>query len=167
MSPLTLAIDQLIAAREYTNMTIADLPDELWFRLPAAGVTHVAWQAGHLAVAEYGLVLKRIRGEQPEDEALISTAFRQAFGRGSQPQADPQANPTPAEIRAALQRVHVAALRLLPTLTDAELDESAGDPPHPLFITKLGAILWCARHEMVHTGQIALLRRMFGSAPRW
>jgi hypothetical protein len=39
------------------------------------------------------------------------------------------------------------------------------EQPRPLFKTKLGAIEWCAQHEFVHAGQIALLRRLMGKAP--
>ena len=39
--------------------------------------------------------------------------------------------------------------------------------PHRLFHTRLGSLLWCSRHEMVHAGQIALLRRMIGRKPLW
>ena len=34
--------------------------------------------------------------------------------------------------------------------------------PHPLFETKLGAVDYAAGHEMVHNGQIGLLRRLMG-----
>ena len=72
----------------------------------------------------------------------------------------------PQELRAVLDRVHVEALKLLPTLTEAELDQPVDKPP-PVFTTKLGALLWCAQHEMPHAGQIGLLRRLFGKPPLW
>ena len=33
--------------------------------------------------------------------------------------------------------------------------------------TKLQVLHWCANHELVHAGQIALLRRLFGQKPIW
>ncbi len=33
--------------------------------------------------------------------------------------------------------------------------------------TKLRALLWCAHHEMLHAGQIGLLRRHLGYSPMW
>ena len=30
-----------------------------------------------------------------------------------------------------------------------------------MFKTKLEAITWCAQHEMIHVGQIGLLRHLF------
>jgi len=57
-------------------------------------------------------------------------------------------------------------LRELPTLSDAELDQPVPHP-HRFAKTKLLALLWCAHHEMLHAGQIGLLRRLLGHAPLW
>ena len=61
-------------------------------------------------------------------------------------------------------RVHHQALAELPMVDDAELDNPT-DPPHPVFKTKLGAIDFSSQHELVHAGQIAMLRRLMGKAP--
>ena len=34
--------------------------------------------------------------------------------------------------------------------------------PHQFATTKLRALLWCAQHEMLHAGQIGMLRRYLG-----
>ena len=49
-------------------------------------------------------------------------------------------------------------------LDEAELDQPVLKP-HPVAKTKLWALLWCAQHEMLHAGQIGLLRRQLGYAP--
>lgn len=165
MTRLEMAVGQIIAAREYAQSYIEAILPEEWFRQPSEGVTHLAWQVGHLAVAEYSLALRRIRGEHPDDEKFISGEFRELFGRGSTPVADPHLYPEPTEIRLTLEAVHVKFLELTATMTDAQLDEPT--EPHRFFNTKLGALLWCARHETYHVGQIALVRRLLGYAPRW
>jgi uncharacterized damage-inducible protein DinB len=33
--------------------------------------------------------------------------------------------------------------------------------------TKLEALFWCSQHELIHAGQIALLRRLIGKEPQW
>ena len=76
MSRLTLAIGQIQGARQYTLGLLEDVKPEDWFRQPSEGVTHVAWQVGHLAFAEHALALKRTRGERAEDDALFSNDFR-------------------------------------------------------------------------------------------
>jgi long-subunit fatty acid transport protein len=47
---------------------------------------------------------------------------------------------------------------------DVELDMPV-ERPHPVFKTKLAAVEYCEPHEMVHAGQIALLRRLMGKPP--
>ena len=97
---------------------------------------------------------------------LMSLAMLTIFGKGSTPDADPRKYPPLDDIRSAFERVHAAALTECAKLKDADLDAPALKP-HRLFTTKLGSLQWCARHEMLHAGQIALLRRMIGRKPTW
>jgi len=161
---LQLAIDQIVFARNYTIGLLEKTPKADWYRQPPGVVTHVGWQVGHIAFAEYRLALFRIRGEQPQDNDLLSPEFRRVFGANSVPQPD-SAYPQD-EIRAVLDGVHEQVLRELPGLTDAELDQPVPHP-HPFAKTKLLALLWCAYHEMLHAGQIGLLRRHLGYPPMW
>lgn len=166
VSRLKLALDQIVLTRAYTNKLLETVDWSEWFRQPAQGVTHIAWQVGHLAMAEYRLLLERIRGKRPEDGRLISDDFLRRFGRESVPEPDPAKNPTALEIRAVFDRVHELGLRELSTLPDAALDQPTVSP-HPLFQTKLGALFWRAEHEMLHAGQIGLLKRLLGHAATW
>ena len=164
MTRLEFAIEQIRQARQYTCRLIETVDHADWFRIPPAGVTHVAWQVGHLAMAHYVLCLERIRGTRPEDGNLIPEDLRARFGRGSVPDADPAKNPTPEEVRAIFDRVYRQTLEELPDLSDQELDRPP-HRPHPQFSTKYGALTWAARHEMLHAGQIGLLRRQLGASP--
>src|SRR5688500_12269674 len=82
-----LAIQQLEFARGYTHSILAEIDESQWFGMPAGCPTHVAWQVGHLAMAEYGLCLFRQRGRQPIDLELMSSGFRKLFSRGTVPDA--------------------------------------------------------------------------------
>jgi len=164
MSRLQLLIDELTATRGYTENMLAAIPAEDWFRQPADGVTHIAWQVGHLAIAEYHLAVHRIRGRRTEDADLIPENFSALFGKGSVPEPEAAKYPSVPEIRAVFDRVHQQALRELADLSEDILDDPT-EAPHPMFSTKFGAIQWCALHEMLHVGQIALLRRLFGGEP--
>jgi len=162
---LELAHGQIRAARSYTNWMLEGLNEDEWFAMPG-GATHIAWQVGHLAMAQYRLCLDRIRGERPDDESLISAELLRLWGRDSVPDADRTKYPPVAELRGVFDRVYEAALRETATLTAGDL-AAAPLKPHHLFETKLGALLWCSRHEMVHAGQIGLLRRLLGRKPQW
>jgi hypothetical protein len=164
MSRIEPVIRRIATARDYTNNLLDHVPVEDWFRQPSEGVTHIAWLVGHDAVAQYALCLKRMRGERPEDEQLIPGSFRALFGKGSTPVPDAACYPSPQQIRGVFDRVHQQALSELREISEGMLDELT-EPAHPLFATKEGALEWCACHELIHAGQIALLRRLFGAEP--
>jgi hypothetical protein len=166
VSRLQLAIDQIVFARNYTAGLLDQTPAAEWFRQPPGGVSHVAWQVGHLAFGQYSLVLCRIPGTPPQGAGLLSGELVRLFGAESVPDADPSRYPSQAEIRAKFDRVHEQVLRELPGLEEAELDQPVLDPL-PLARTKLQVLLWCALHEMLHAGQIGLLRRQLGHDPLW
>jgi len=161
---LKQVLTEIDTARRYALDILSHIGDEDWFRMPAGNTTHVAWQVGHLAVAQYNLALRRMRGTHPDDEELIPTTFRELFGKGSAPTDDERAYPAVAGLRRVLDAVHTAVLSENAELPDAVLDETA-EPAHPMFRDKLGALRWTAQHEFIHVGQIALLRRIFGGDP--
>jgi len=162
MSPAEL-LDQLRFARFYTGRLIDATPLTDWSRVPPGGTSHVTWQVGHLAVAAYSLALARQRGERPEDEALLGAALRAAFGRTSAPAAD---GPSAEEALAAYRRVHARVEEEWPEFTRGSLDEPL-DRPHLICKTRRDCLAWAARHELVHAGQIGLLRRQLGHSPLW
>ena len=164
MSRLSFVVDQISTARHYTGSLLDGLEPEQWFRQPEEGVTHVAWQVGHLAAAEYSLTLRRMRGTSESDSELISEGFLKQFGKGSSPEADPGKYPSAEEIQGVFERVHRQAIEELRELPESVLDEPV-DKPHPMFSTKYGALAFCSLHEMIHAGQIGLLRRLLGCAP--
>lgn len=157
-------LGQLEFARGYTQSLLADWSDDEWFAMPAGAPTHLAWQVGHLAMAEYGLGLYRQRGRSTDDKTLMSSQFRKLFSRGTTPDANPAAYPPSVEIRATFDAVHAQVLRELPTFTAEQLDHPA-EMPYAGVPTNLGALLFCPLHEMIHAGQIGLLRRLLGKPP--
>jgi len=166
MSRLEMVRGMIRFARDYTRRFLDNLPPEDWFRQPPGGVTHIAWQVGHLAFAEYRLALLRIRGTRLEDEQLLPTWFLKQFGKDSVPDPDPAKHPAPERIRAVFDRVHERTMVETADIPDADLDQPIV-PSHPLVKTKLEVLWYCSQHEMIHAGQIALVRRLLGYAPVW
>jgi hypothetical protein len=159
-----LALGQLEFARAYTLSTIAEIDEAAWFAMPPGCPTHVAWQVGHLAMAEYGLCLYRQRGRQEVDLSLMTSGFRKLFSRGTVPDADAGKYPPAAEIRATLDRVHAQVVKEAAGLTPEQLAEPV-EMPYAVQATKLGCLLFCSHHEMLHAGQLGLLRRLLGGDP--
>jgi DinB superfamily len=169
MTRLEQALSQLKLARAYNLDLLKDIPEKDWFSMPAPGVTHVAWQVGHLATAQYHLTLARIRGNRPEDRDFFPVDnFVELFGRSSHPMEDTGQYPTPAALLATLEKISAQAAKELPTLTEEQLDQPTDlAKPHRIVTTKLSSLFWCAQHEFIHAGQIGLLRRLFGASPQW
>ena len=163
-SRLELALDRIRGSRRFTQQFVQDLTPAEWYWSPERYTTHVAWQVGHIAVAQYNLCLRRVRGRTTADEQLISDAFIEAFKLGSKPVADPILGPPLDEIQRVFNAVCEQALDELGKNNESSLEEPV-EQPHPRFKTKLESVEWSAQHELVHAGQIAMLRRLMGKPP--
>jgi len=185
-----VALDLLESSRQYLMTLLEGLSDEDWFWTPtgaetrpeavadsgprpledvpghatgaaAAYISHIAWQVGHLAMAEYGLLLFRQRGRAEVDLELMPGTFRKRFAKGSQPIGDRAAYPSPSEILEQLNKIHEQVWREAVAFSPEQLDEPL-DPPTAAYATKFGAMLMASQHEMLHCGQIGMLRRLMG-----
>jgi hypothetical protein len=155
------ALSQLDFARRYTLRLLDATPPELWYQMSAAVPTHIAWQVGHLAVSQYGLLMFRQRGRAPGDLDLVAGTFRKRFGRGSQPTTLDSSGESPADLLSRLQTIHRQAYTELAAADPASLLEPI-DMPYAVYPCKLGAILFAPLHEQIHSGQIGLIRRSLG-----
>lgn len=161
---LDAASERMRGSRKVTQSFLGDLTAAEWYWSPKEFTTHVAWQVGHIAVGQYSLCLRRVRGRTAADEKFVSDAFLTAFGIGSAPAADPKAMPPLEEIQRTFDAVFEKCLAELATHSDAELDVPL-EQPHPIFQTRLMAVEFASQHELVHAGQIAFLRRLMGKKP--
>ncbi len=161
---LEIAWRRLEFNRNYMLAMVEELTDDDWYWTPDSYPTCIAWQVGHIAMAEYGLALFRQRGRESVDSELMSSPFRKQFMKGSTPHANRESFPERSEIMAVLDRVHRQVRIELPTFDGPALDEQA-EPPHTAFATRYGALLFAADHEMIHAGQIGMLRRLMGKEP--
>jgi hypothetical protein len=157
------ALERVRRSRMYTQQFLRDLSPDDWFWSPSEYTTHIAWQVAHIAASQYSLCLRRVRGRTNEDESLISDQFIDAYKIGSTPLTGAANNLPLEEIQRVFDAVHEQALSELALFDIAELD-SPVDQPHPVFKTKFGAVDYSSQHELVHAGQIAMLRRMTNKA---
>lgn len=156
-------VEQMSWARSYTLQLVESVPDDLWEAMPEGLATNLAWQVGHLAVAQYGLMLFRQRGRTPADLDLMPGWLRKKFGRGTTPAAYDD-KPSRAELLEKLDAIHNQALTEAAEFTSESLREPT-DMPYTAYPNKLGALLFCPIHESIHAGQIGTLRRLHGLEP--
>jgi hypothetical protein len=158
---LDAVAERIKFARMYTSQFLDDLSEAEWFWTPPGFVTHVGWQVAHIAASQYGLCLFRLRGRTVEDEALIPQTFWDNFKIGSTPVAGTENNPSVATIKGVFDNMQAQVLRELAERTDEQVDVPL-EKPHPAFSTMLGGIEYSPMHELIHVGQITLLRRLMG-----
>jgi len=159
---LSIVIDQIARTRQYTCLVLNHTDRGRWFELPAGCPTHIAWQVGHITVAQAIHVLATVAGHA--DTAPLPAGWIERFGKGSAAVADPAAYPSPEEIVAGRDAVLAQALAALQNLPERVLDEPATHATGMIH-NKLDLLYWVVRHEMLHTGQIGLLRRLLGEKP--
>src|SRR5262245_51055187 len=121
-SRISAFIDNLVFARGYTIPLLDGIPAADWFTMPADCPSHVAWQVGHLALAEARLIVERVGGRTEVGGGVLPPEFIKLFARNSVPEADRTKHPSPTEIRRVFDDVHEIALRTLGDTTDADLD---------------------------------------------
>ena len=161
---LELVFRRIMFVRRYTLLSLEGLNDEDWFWTPDTYTTHIAWQVGHIAISHYGLTLFRQRGRDLEvDSELMSGRFRKMFMKGTTPKPHSDEHPDPREIMEVLDRVLARTMVELPSF-EGHLDEPV-EAPQAAFATKFGSLLFAPDHEMLHAGQIGMLRRMMGKEP--
>ena len=162
---LAIAMRRIEFARNYTMTLLGDLSPDDWFWMPESFPSHIAWQVGHLAMSEYGLTLFQQRGRDREvDSQLMSSKFRKLFMRGTTPSTDRESHPKPDEILEVLSKVHEQMRREVPRFSEEELEQPLG-PPTSAYANRYGALLFAGDHEMLHAGQIGMLRRLMGKDP--
>lgn len=161
-----MALEQIDFARRYSLRILDSIPHDQWYEFPPGSPSHVAWQAGHITIAQYRLGLERIRGKKETDERFFPSKYLQHFGKDSVPQQNAGQYPKPSGILEVMHGVHEKIMEELSSIREDDLDL----PPltdHPLAKTRLACLQWCAHHEMVHAGQLGLIRRMLGFQPLW
>jgi len=164
LSRLQIAIDHITAARDYTLTLLDEIPPDRWYEPVGNSVSHIAWQVGHLAMAEYGLTLFRIRGRQSADRDLMPSAFRKKFSRSTTPDFDVSSAIPAAEIRTVFDKVHEQALKEMAGYSEEQLEQPV-DMPYFAYPNHYGGLMFCASHESLHAGQIGLARRLLGCEP--
>lgn len=104
---LATRLADLRFSHEYAAKLIDAVPHAEWAESPG-GVSCVAWQVGHLAMAQYRLIFERSLGFAADGAGIIPAEYLVLFPRLSVP--GPAGYPRPAELREAFESVHLRAL---------------------------------------------------------
>jgi hypothetical protein len=125
------------------------------------GGCHPLWVLGHLTLVE-GIIPAAFFGDKNP-----AAAWQQFFGEGSETVADAEAYPPFAEVREKYLQLREQNLKLLESLSEADLDKPTKAPPKGRereFATYGQSFLVLALHQAMHRGNVTDARRAAGRA---
>lgn len=155
--------DAIKFALTVSNGAVLSVIDEMsdaatTFPTPNGGC-HPLWVLGHLTLVE-GMISAVLFGDKNP-----AAEWQQFFGESSEPVADVKAYPQLEEIREKYHRLRDENLRLLHSLSEADLDKPTKAPPkgrEQEFATFGQAFLVLALHQTMHRGHVTDARRAAG-----
>jgi hypothetical protein len=148
----TYATSERIMDRYLDGLSDADL-----LVRPVAGQNHIAWQLGHLIIAERMMV----EGIKPGSSPPLPAGFEEAHGRdeASTRSDDPTRFLSKEKYLALFKAQRDATKEVLKSLTDAELDGPGPERFRQLAPTAGATLLLAGTHVLMHVGQFVGVRR--------
>ncbi|HMQ16725.1 MAG TPA: DinB family protein [Phycisphaerae bacterium] len=144
-------------ARFVTQQYVGDLSDQELLMRPAPQANHLAWQLGHLICSAHDMMT----GVGVSMPALpAGFAERHASDAASSP--DTAGYGGKQAYLSLMEQVREAALAALERLPDAQLDQPAPEAMRSYAPTVGSVFAMVGLHELMHTGQFAVLRRKLG-----
>jgi uncharacterized damage-inducible protein DinB len=157
--------DAIKFALTVSNGAVLSVIDEMsgaatTFPTPNGGC-HPLWVLGHLTLVEGSIPAILFGDKNPAAE------WQQYFGENSQPVADAKVYPSFTEVREKYIQLREQNLKLLESLSEADLDKSTKAPPKGLereFASYGQSFLVLALHQTMHRGNVTDARRAAGGA---
>src|SRR5262249_55061347 len=140
------------------NEYLKDLTDADLLVRPVPGANHAAWQIGHLIAGGIGLLAQIPGGGQLE----LPAGFAERHGKETASMEPPKGFLTKAEYLSIWKKVREQTFAKLDQLTDADLDKPSTGRMAAFAPTWGHLLLLAANHQMMHGGQLAVLRRKLG-----
>jgi hypothetical protein len=155
--------DAIQFALSISDRVVLDVIDEMsdaatTFPTPNGGC-HPLWVLGHLTLVEGMIPAALFAEKNPAAE------WQQYFGEGSEAVADARAYPPFAEIREKYRQLRERNLKILESLTEADLDKPTKAPPRGRereLATYGQSFLVLALHQAMHRGNLTDARRAAG-----
>ncbi len=155
----------LHSARYVTDAYLADLEDHELLVRPTPGAHHIAWQLGHLLLSE----VMMLNSVEPGSGILFPAGFEQLH-TAPKDSADPGgkiaqdiglgAYYTKAQYLGLRSQLRQKTLELLDAISVDQLGAPGPDKMRAYAPTNGAVLLAIGTHEMMHSGQWAVVRRM-------
>jgi len=140
------------------NKYLDDLSDADLMLRPGPGCNHIAWQLGHLLVAEVGLLSSICPGEAAE----LPAGFAEQHNKEAAPSDDPAKFCTKQQYLDLAQKVRSATSAALEKKSEADLDLPGPEQYKTMFPTVGSLFVVIGSHPLMHAGQLVPIRRALG-----
>jgi uncharacterized damage-inducible protein DinB len=145
-------------AKMVTDMLLGDLSDAEILERPVPEANHVAWQLGHL-VTSLNLFGEAVRsGCMP----ALPEGFAAQHSRETAGNNDPAAFHSKSTYLRLLDEQRAALLKLMEELPESRFAEEAPESMRSYAPRIVDLFELASAHELMHSGQITVLRRRLG-----
>jgi hypothetical protein len=139
------------------NGVLADLSDQDLLVRPVPGANHIAWQLGHLILAEQ-MMQKSLGGTPPP----LPAGFADQHGKPMATVDPPKGFATKEQYTKLLNENREATLAIVDKMPEADLDKPV-EGRMAQIVPTLGAMaMFPASHALMHMGQFSVVRRKLG-----
>jgi hypothetical protein len=138
---------------------LSDMTDVDILTCPVEGAHHAAWQLGHLIVNER----RTVEAIRPGAGVALSEGFEEAHGKEAPVDAR-DGTLTVSQYLQLMTAQRAKTKEVLIALSDGELEQPAPDFMRGYAKSVASAFIMIGSHEMMHAGQLAVIRRKLSKA---
>jgi len=151
-------LSNLHTARYITTSYLGDLNDADLLVRPVAAAHHTAWQLGHLIVSEHQM----LNGVKPGSAPALPNGFAAKHEKSAASNNQLSDFCTKETYLSVMHELREATIATLSQLTPEALSQP-GPEAMRAYAPKVGSVfLSIGNHELMHSGQIAVVRRVLG-----
>ena len=150
----------LHTSRYIMTSYLSDLSDDDLLVRPVPAAHHAAWQLGHLILSESQMINGIRAGSAP----ALSPEFAARHDKGAAKAGDPAHFYPKSQYLSCMNNLREATLTLLSQLSEEDLSKPGPEAMRSYAPTVGSVFLSIANHELMHSGQIAVIRRALGKA---
>lgn len=149
----------LKSAQGLVGMYLGDLSDADLHVRPVPGANNIAWQLGHLILAEKGLLAEFLPGV---NYPALPAGFAEAHVQGEASAEKLKQQVPKAQYLELFNAQRQATIEAIQKLSDADLDRPNTGRMAQFAPTLGQLLLLVANHTMMHAGQFTPIRRKLG-----
>ena len=134
---------------------LEDLSEEETGMRPVPEANHITWQLGHLIASEN----KAMEGIKPGISPKLPEGFAECYKSDNCGLDDPSKFHTKETLVGLMNGQREATVKILNELSDSDLDQPGPESMRSFAPTVGDALLMQSTHQLMHAGQVAVLRR--------